>query len=199
MYIPIIFHTFAPKLKITTKNNTIMRKLTLEKLKAFNGKIFYTNVKGAVVACRFKRLVVYLTGTYRFNYKTKSYIFDTDRFSYTIECADGSNIFGLYSWLPEIYETIDDCVNRTDSLHHAVIDEREILEPIMSKLEEYVDNFGVKCVSAKGYRRNKASFAIEERGIPQCAFNVFTNEFDERMFKTREECAAKSPINVVTF
>ena len=91
---------------------------------------------------------------------------------------------------------------RVNSLKAAYADERKILEPFVSKWVERTDSFGNKGVGALSWHRNPKSLEIEERGLGTITFNVIKNkpaDYDGVLFKTREECAKNSPIEVVTF
>lgn len=164
------------------------------------GKVFYTNVKGKIVQCKFTHLVVYCNTFFRYNVPQTMY--KTQRFGYVVLCADGTQLYGSYCWLPEIYETVDDCMACVNSLKAAYADEREVLESIVSRWVDCTDTFGCKGVRALSWRRNKKTLEIEERGLGSMRLDVIKDKFldaDTRFFKTREECAKNSPIEVVTF
>lgn len=164
------------------------------------GKAFYTNVKGKIVQCKFTHLVVYCNTLFRHHEPQTMY--KAQKFGYVVLCADGTELYGNYCWLPEIYETVDDCMAHVNSLKAAHADEREVLEPIVSKWVDCTDSFGNKAVRALSWRRNEKTLEIEERGLGSMTLDVINDKFlhtTTRFFKTREECAKNSPIEVITF
>ena len=164
------------------------------------GKVFYTNIKGRVVQCKFTHLVVYCNTLFRCHEPQK--MFKTHDFGYVISCADGTNKYANCGCLPEIYETIDDCIACVNSLKAAYADERDVLEPIVSRWIGCTDSFGNKAVRALSWRRNEKTLEIEERGLGSMTLDVINDEFlhtTTRFFKTREECAKNSPIEIITF
>jgi hypothetical protein len=129
-------------------------------------------------------------------------MFKTHCFGYVILRADGTNGYGSCGLLPEIYETVDDCMACVNSLKTAYADEREVLEPIVSKWVDCTDSFGNKAVRALSWRRNSKTLEIEERGLGTMRFDVINDKFLDTttmFFKTREECVKNSPIEVITF
>ena len=165
------------------------------------GKVFYANIKGKIVQCKFTYLSVYCKTFY--HYHERERMFKTRDFGYVILYADGTNIYANCGRLPEIYETVDDCMAQVNSLRDTYADEREILEPIVSRWVDDIDSlFGNKGVRALSWRRNEKTLEIEERGFGSMTLDVINDKFlhtTTRFFKTREECAKNSPIEIVTF
>lgn len=164
------------------------------------GKVFYTNVKGKIVQCKFTHLVVYCNTFFRYHEPQKMY--KTKTFGYVVLCADGTKLYGNYCWLPEIYETVDDCMARVNSLKADYADERKVLELFVSRWVDCTDSFGNKGVRALSWHRNPKSLEIEERGLGSVTFDAIKNkpvDYNANLFKTREECAKNSPIEVITF
>lgn len=174
--------------------------LSLEELKSFKNKVFYIIRNGKVVACKFTHLVVFLKC--RFQVRQGGSLYFSRDFGYVLELANGDKAYSTSGYIPEIYETIDDCVNRKNSLRGAWIDEQEILSPYVSKWEKVFETYGGLWIQAFGYARNKHTFEIYESKLSYMRYNVLedklTNE-SNHFFKTREECAKNSPIEVITF
>lgn len=164
------------------------------------GKVFYTNVKGKIVQCKFTNLVVYCNTFFR--YHEPQTMYKTQKFGYIVLCADGTRLYGNYCWLPEIYETVDDCMACVNSLKAAYADEREVLESTVSRWVDCTDCFGNKGVHALSWWRNSKTLEIEEISLGSMVLDVINDKFlrtTTKFFKTREECAKNSPIEVVTF
>ena len=174
--------------------------LSLEELKSFNNKVFYIIRNGKVVACKFTYLVVFLKCRFQAGQRENLY-FSRD-FGYVLELANGEKLYANNSYMPEIYETIDDCISRKNSLYGAWVDEREILSPCVSKWEQVFETYGGLWIQAFGYTRNEKTFEIRESKLSYMRYYVFENKLTNeycRFFKTHEECAKNSPIEVVTF
>lgn len=167
------------------------------------GKTFYTNIKGKVVACRFTCLIVYLAGEHRVqSVRSQNEVpkYMSNDFGYVMECADGSKLYGNCKWLPEIYETIDDCVNKVNSLKGAYIDEREVLMPYIAD-EKPVTIIGQEYTCFCAYHRNKNTFKIELTALVRKRYDILNDKLlgDEKYFKSYEDCQRGTTIEVVTF
>lgn len=176
------------------------RQISVNDLK---GKTFYTNIKGKVVACRFTCLIVYLAGEHQVQsvrLKSEAPKYMSNHFGYVMECADGCKLYGNCQWLPEIYETIDDCVNKANSLKAAYIDEREVLKPYIAD-EKPVTIICREYTRFYTYRRNKDTFKIELSALIRQRYDILNDKLlgDEKYFKSYEDCQRNSTIEVVTF
>ena len=165
------------------------------------GKTFYTNIEGKVVACRFTCLIAYLSGSYRVHEQFRKVpMYMTEKFGFTMECADGSKIYGNYQWLPEIYETIDDCVNKVNSLKAAYIDERELAER-WNAGGTITFCLGQEYNTLTTFRRNQDTFKIERIGFTNQKYDILNDKLlgDKKYFKSYEDCQRGTTIEVVTF
>ena len=174
------------------------RKIKVNDLK---GKVFYTNINGKVVACRFTHLMVYTSGSHRvFENFRKCPMYMTDKFGYAMECANGTEMYGNYQWLPDIYETIDDCVNNVNSLKAAYMDEREILKQ-WNAGEIITTCLGHEFKTFTTYRRNKDTFRVERIGFTNKHYDILNDKLlgEGEYFKTYEDCQRGTTIEVVTF
>ena len=176
------------------------RQISVNDLK---GKTFYTNIEGKVVACRFTCLIVYLAGEHQtqgggLGNKAPKYM--SNQFAYVMECADGNKLYGNYQWLPEIYETIDDCVNKANSLKAAYVDEREVLEPYIA-CEKPIAVVCREYTRFYTYRRNQDTFKIELTALIRQKYDILNDKLlgDKKYFKSYEDCQRGTTIEVVTF
>lgn len=174
------------------------KNLTLNQLKELKNKTLYINDNGAVVACRFTDLEVYLHGDYD----------DAKYFRWHLKLANDSEMCQYHGAMPKVYYTIDDCVNGRNSLYLATINTHEVLKLISTER-------GYRDVIIKGkvkhayvYKRDKETLKITKRGIGHVRYDIIKDKFwdgcgptyDEFVcYKTYEECAKKSKIEVVTF
>ena len=174
------------------------KSLTLNQLKELKNKTLYINDNGTVVACRFTDLEVYLHGDYE----------DAKHFRMYLVLANGKELCEYHGVMPKLYYTIDDCVNGANSLYMATINTHEVLKLISSEV-------GYKDVLVKGkvkhayvYKRDKKSLKIKRCGIGNIRYDVVKDKFWDGCgptqeefvcYKTYEECAKKSKIDVVTF
>ena len=195
-------------------------KFTLEQLKELKGKTLFCNVNGAVIACRFTRLEVYLSG----NYSERVGSEYADHYRYTLEFAGGisddvkeidnairldGNKFGQYHGLfPKLYYTIDDCVNCQNCLGKSVVHQFAAFKNFMCGTNTHNDVIGVPTTWALTWRRNKETFLIEQHVIGMCRYDVLKDKlyvgcgptYEEKVcYRTKEECANSSPIQVITF
>ena len=183
--------------------------LSLSQLKGLNGKTLFVNRNGRVVACRFTRLEVYLHGA--------KFLSDyADKFRYNLECADGSTFGEYHCSFPNVYYTADDCIKGTNGLRFAVVDEFKPIECILADTGcDTRRSFGptlyrspINVTCAYTYRRDTKTLKIDIVGIGQIRYDVLQDKFWEGCgpeyvefvgYKTYEECAKNSPIEVVTF
>lgn len=186
------------------------KELTLNQLKGLKGKTLFININGKVVACRFARLEVYTTSIKIFDSMR------TDKFRYTLECADGTKIMEYYACFPKLYYTIDDCIKGVNSLYMATLDKFAPIESIISgECQGTTTTHGgvvyrccVNAIFARTWQRNPKTLEIKERDINNVRYDVIQDkiwcgcgpEYEEFVgYKTKEDCQRNSTIEVVTF
>ena len=176
------------------------RVISVAELKEMKNKTFFANIKGKVVACRFKSLIVHISGQWRACDK-KGYM--QNHFDYLIECADGGVLYGTYACLPRIYDTIDDCIAEKNSYHMAVISEYDLVEPWLAEVQT-VKIMGQDWLTLCAWSRT-SDMKVKLTAITHAHYDAFEQKLNfryspnQKVFKHKEDCLRECPIEVITF
>lgn len=156
--------------------------------------IFYANVNGQIIACKFTRLECYARNEVGGM---------EERFTYNLIYANGWRpIGGYYQLLPNIFETIDDCINNVNSLRDLG---RLFINDIINII---MPNATMTGRTWSAWTRNEKTFNIELQSIsmrcPACqgSYDVLNRKLVDdtiKYYSTKDECENNMPIKVFTF